>query len=81
MGAVREVSATEINAKCLDLLEQVSSGTITRLEVTKRRKVVALDPGTAKPAGGLLGFLRGSVQVTNGVDVRAPVTAAGCPVR
>lgn len=73
MDAVREVSATEFKAKCLDLLDQVNSGRIARLEVTKRGKVVAVvtkPPATA--AGDLHGFLRGSVIVPPDLDLTAP---------
>jgi prevent-host-death family protein len=73
MGGVREVSATEFKARCLDLLDQVNSGVIGRLEVTKRGKVVAVvtrPPGLA--GGDLHGFLRGSVIVPPGLDLTAP---------
>ena len=73
MGAVRTVNATEFKATCLDLLDQVNSGTITRLEVTKRGKVVAVvtkPPATG--AGDLHGFMRGSVIVPADLDLTAP---------
>jgi prevent-host-death family protein len=73
MDAVREVNATEFKAKCLDLLDQVNSGRIARLEVTKRGKVVAVvtrPPATA--AGDLHGFLRGSVIIPQDLDLTAP---------
>jgi prevent-host-death family protein len=73
MGEVREVSATEFKAKCLDLLDQVNSGAIARLEVTKRGKVVAVVTKPPAPAvGDLEGFLRGSVIVPPGLDLTAP---------
>jgi len=73
MGAVRTINATEFKATCLDLLDQVNNGTIARLEVTKRGKVVAVvtkPPATA--AGDLHGFMRGSVIVPPGLDLTAP---------
>jgi prevent-host-death family protein len=73
MGEVREVSAAEFKAKCLDLLDQVNSGAIARLEVTKRGKVVAVVMKPPAPAAGdLHGFLRGSVIVAPGLDLTAP---------
>ena len=70
------VSATEFKAKCLDLLDQVGSRQIRRLEITKRGKVVAvlIPPATRDDdAQELHGFLRGSVVVPDGVDLTAPV--------
>ncbi len=73
MGAVRTINATEFKATCLDLLDQVNSGTIERLEVTKRGKVVAVVTKPAAPAAGdLHGFLRGSVIIPPDLDLTAP---------
>ncbi|WP_244458732.1 type II toxin-antitoxin system Phd/YefM family antitoxin [Roseomonas fluvialis] len=73
MDDVREVNATEFKAKCLDLLDQVNTGTIARLEVTKRGKVVAVvTKPPATEAGDLHGFLRGSVIVPPDLDLTAP---------
>lgn len=73
MSEVREVNATEFKAKCLDLLDQVNSGAIGRLEVTKRGKVVAVVTKPQAPAvGDLHGFMRGSVIVPPGLDLTAP---------
>ncbi|WP_137123975.1 type II toxin-antitoxin system Phd/YefM family antitoxin [Roseomonas sp. HF4] len=73
MGEVCEVNATEFKAKCLDLLDQVNNGTIARLDVTKRGRVVAVvtkPPATS--AGDLHGFLRGSVIIPPDLDLTAP---------
>ena len=67
------VTATEFKAKCLDLLDQVNSGAIARLEVTKRGKVVAVVTKPPATAGGdLHGFMRGSVIVPPDLDLTAP---------
>jgi prevent-host-death family protein len=72
MGAVREVSAAEFKAKCLDLLDLVNSGAIGRLEVTKRGKVVAVVTRPPTPAAGdLHGFMGGSVIIPAGLDLTA----------
>ena len=70
------VSATEFKAKCLDLLDRVSARQISRLEITKRGKVVAvlIPPASRQEAiEQLHGFLRGSVIVPEAVDLTAPV--------
>lgn len=70
------VSATEFKAKCLDLLDQVGTRRIGRLEITKHGKVVAvLIPPASRDddAQSLHGFLRGSVVIPDGVDLTAPV--------
>ncbi len=73
IGEVRAVNATEFKARCLDLLHQVNSGAIGRLEVTKRGKVVTVVTRPPAPAAGdLHGFLRGSVIVPPGLDLTAP---------
>ncbi len=78
MGAqTKTVSATEFKASCLDLLEQVDSGAIGRLEVTRRGKVVAVvtkpDPGAMQPKS-LHGALRGRVIIPEGFDLTAPTS-------
>ena len=70
------VSATEFKAKCLDLLNRVSARQISRLEITKRGKIVAvlIPPASQREAlEQLHGFLRGSVTVPEAVDLTAPV--------
>ena len=70
------VSATEFKAKCLDLLDQVGTRRIERLEITKHGKVVAvLIPPASREESVLQlhGFLRGSVVVPDGVDLTASV--------
>lgn len=70
------VSATEFKAKCLDLIDQVGSRQIGRLEITKRGKVVAIlvpPPDLADAAHSIHGFMRGSVIIPDGFDLTAPV--------
>ena len=70
------VSATEFKAKCLDLLDRVNARQISRLEITKRDKLVAvLIPPASQPEAleQLHDFLRGSVIVPEAVDLTAPV--------
>ncbi len=68
------ISATDFKAKCLDLLDQVGTRRIGRLEITKHGKVVAVlvPPESREDAVRQLhGFLRGSVVVPEEVDPRA----------
>ena len=70
------VSATEFKAKCLDLLDQVGTRQIGRLEITKHGKVVAVlipPPSREEAVQQLHGFLRGSVLVPEGLDLTTPV--------
>lgn len=76
MGATRKISATEFKATCLELMDLVNSGAITRLEVTKRGKVVAVmtkPPATPEQARSLYGFMRGRVIIPPDLDLTAPV--------
>jgi prevent-host-death family protein len=76
MDDTHTVNATEFKAKCLDMLDRVGSGEWDSVAITKRGKVVAvlMPPPPASPGtAGLHGFLRGSVQVADGVDLTAPV--------
>lgn len=76
MGVAKTVTASEFKATCLDLLDRVEAGEFSRLEVTKRGRVVAVvtaPPASAAAAAALHGFLRGAVQVPEGVDLTAPV--------
>lgn len=73
---LKTVSATEFKAKCFDLLDQVGTRRIGRLEITKHGKVVAIliPPASREEAVRQLhGFLRGSVVVSEEVDLTAPV--------
>ena len=75
MSEARTITATEFKATCLDLLDQVGSGKISRLTVTKRGKPVAV---IVPPAGGqhpfdvLYGMMKGSVIAPPDFDFTAP---------
>lgn len=76
MDDTHTMNATEFKAKCLDTLDRVGNGEWDSVAITKRGKVVAIlvPPPPALPGSdGLHGFLRGSVQVAEGVDLTAPV--------
>ena len=80
MDDTHTVSATEFKAKCLDMLDRVGTGEWESVAITKRGKVVAvLVPPPAAPAGveGLHGFMRGSVQVPEGLDLTARMNEDG----
>jgi prevent-host-death family protein len=75
MSATRSITATEFKATCLALLDQVGSGEITRLTITKRGKPVAVvTPPTPKRADieALFGMMEGSVIAPPGFDFTAP---------
>lgn len=75
------INATEFKARCLDLLDQVGSRQIGRLEITKRGKVVAVlvpPPSREEEAAQLHGFMRGSVIIPDRVDLTASVLDEPC---
>ncbi len=75
MSAARTITATEFKATCLDLLDQVASGKITRLTVTKRGKPVAVVTAPRPAASeieALFGMMEGSVIAPPGFDFTAP---------
>ena len=70
------VSASEFKAKCLDLLDQVGTRKIGQLGITKHGRIVAvLVPPTSSEEAvrELHGFMRGSVMLSEGLDLTAPV--------
>jgi prevent-host-death family protein len=76
MGAAKTISATEFKATCLQVLDRVQSGEFSRVEVTKRGRVVAVlspPPVAMELAKGLHGALRGRVAIPEGFDLTAPV--------
>jgi antitoxin (DNA-binding transcriptional repressor) of toxin-antitoxin stability system len=70
------VSATEFKAKCLDLLDQISSGELDELAVTKRGRVVArlVPPVAPVRPERWHGFMQGSLGIDPGIDLTQPVT-------
>lgn len=76
MGETATITATEFKATCLGLLDKLAAREITRLEVTKRGKVVAVltPPEPAKnPVDELFGAMRGCVIAPPDFDFTAPV--------
>jgi len=75
MSAARTITATEFKATCLDLPDQVGSGAITRLTVTKRGKpiaVVTAPPPERADIEALFGSMAGSVVAPPDFDFTAP---------
>lgn len=75
MSAVKTISASEFKATCLDLLDQVGSGKISQLTVTKRGKPVAVvvPPAADRhPFDVLFGMMEGSVIAPPGFDFTEP---------
>jgi hypothetical protein len=70
------VTATEFKAKCLQLLDQVNSHQIERLEITKRGKVFGVLTAPSPridPVKGIYGFMAGTVNLPEGLDLTEPV--------
>lgn len=79
MGAAKTISATEFKATCLQVLDRVQSGEFSRVEVTKRGRVVAVlsaPPAALDVTKGLHGALRGRVAIPEGFDLTAPALGA-----
>ena len=68
------VTASELKAKCLALLDQLATRKLTRLCITKRGRIVAImiPPEDGRDLGELHGFMRGSVVAPDGFDFTAP---------
>jgi prevent-host-death family protein len=80
MGAARTISAAEFQATCLEVLDRVQTGELSRVEVTQAGKVVAVvtaPPGNADQPRDLFGFMRGSVIIPPEVDLTVPTS--DCP--
>lgn len=75
MSALLTITATEFKATCLAMLDQVGSGRITRLTITKRGKPVAVvtaPPPERHPFDVLYGMMEGSVIAPPDFDFTAP---------
>ena len=73
---MQTINATDFKATCLELLDRVSTGEIEELAITKRGQVVAVvrpPRPTAEDAAGLHGFMKGTVQIPDDLDLTAPV--------
>lgn len=76
MAATQTIAASEFKAKCLDILERLSSRQLERVVITKRgRPVAVLTPPDAAPDAirNIHGFMEGSVIVPAGFDLTEPV--------
>ena len=76
MPETQTISASDFKARCLEIFDRLASRTLTRVTITKRRKVVGvlLPPDHAPDAVKQLhGFMRGSVIVPEGLDLTAPI--------
>ncbi len=74
--ASQTISATEFKAKCLEILDRVSNGAMERVTVTKRGKPVAVvvpPPSDVIDTSTLFGFMRGTVIISEDVDLAAPL--------
>ncbi|MCC6921274.1 MAG: hypothetical protein IT548_18930 [Alphaproteobacteria bacterium] len=71
------ISVTDFKAKCLNLIERISSGEIGRIAVTKRGEIIAEVTAhkAEKPVRPrLYGSLRGRAAVPPSVDLTEPTT-------
>lgn len=70
------MGASEFKAKCLEILDQVASGALERVVITKRGRPVGVltrpDP-SPQAVSALHGFMLGSVLIPPGVDLTEPV--------
>jgi len=76
MSLASVVNASDFKARCLDILDHLSSRTLERVTITKRGRVVGvLLPPDSEPDAvrQLHGFMRGSVIVPEGFDLTEPV--------
>jgi hypothetical protein len=70
------LSVTEFKARCLELFDRLTKGSLDCIEVTRRGKVVAVvkPPKTKEEeAVSLHGAMKGMAVVAEGVDLTAPV--------
>jgi antitoxin (DNA-binding transcriptional repressor) of toxin-antitoxin stability system len=75
MGEIASINATQFKATCLELLDRLAAGDITRLEVTKRGRVVAVlvPPERRNPVDALFGAMKGCVTRPDTLDLTEPV--------
>lgn len=72
------ITATEFKAKCLELLDRVKSGMVTKVHITKRGKevatMVAPDSRHAEwDPQSIFGCMRGTVELPDGLDIDGPI--------
>ena len=73
---MQTVSATEFKATCLELFDQVSSGAIDAVAITKRGRVVGVlrPPEPATTPASVFGCMRDSTVMPADLDLTAPIT-------
>lgn len=72
---MQTVTATEFKATCLDLFDQVASGAIDGIAITKRGRVVGVlrPPEPPVTPASVFGHMRGTVVITAEIDLTAPI--------
>jgi len=71
-----KIAASELKAKCLDLMDQLAARKLDRIVVTKRGRPVAVltpPPTPEEVAEGLFGCLKGRLVAPADFDFTAPV--------
>jgi prevent-host-death family protein len=77
MSASQTIAAAEFKAKCLDILERLSTGELERVVVTKRGRPVAVltpPPTPEDSVRGLYGCMEGSVIGPPDFDLTEPIS-------
>ncbi|MDP3368517.1 MAG: type II toxin-antitoxin system prevent-host-death family antitoxin [Brevundimonas sp.] len=73
------ITATEFKAKCLDLLDRVKSGAVTKVHITKRGREVGLLTGPEGKAEAewdprsMFGAMKGTMVIDPGLDLTKPI--------
>ena len=71
------ITATEFKAKCLDLIDRVQRGVLTKVTITKRGKKAAVvnrpEPDLATDPTALFGCMKGTVIAPDDFDWTAPM--------
>ena len=73
------ITATEFKAKCLDLLDRVNSGAVTKVHITKRGKaaavLVAPEAAAKEPwdPHSMFGSMKGSLIIDPSIDLEKPI--------
>jgi prevent-host-death family protein len=81
VSKIQKINATDFKAKCLDILDRIGDGELSKVIITKRGRVVAcLVPVESQPVASLHGFMRGTVTVPADFDLTAPVADEGLSV-
>jgi len=76
------ISASEFQARCLDILDRIESRELGLVTITQHGRVVAVLLPPAEEAALVLqlhGFMRGSVVIPADIDLTAPVIDEAFP--